>query len=525
MSNSTIKLTLADRLIGAVYAPYKTRAIQHRAVQQQYQNLSKRDGVGRKRGSGYTNQPLGPGKIRKLTPHSRRVMIQQSREAYENNALAFSLINRATDNIIGEGMTPKPMSADMGWNAEVAQWWRESYEPDSSGKFTKAELQRMWFRSYLRDGDVGAIMLRRGQLQTIESDYIQSPGDSGDLYSLANNPDVVDGFKVSPAGRLQQAYVASIDASGGMVWPAIDMRNFLFHARHDRTNREAVRGVPALGIVLPLLEHIDGTMEAVVMAHRIAASFGVLIKKNNPGAANNALPSLGSSPNTGDINKAYQIKPGMVEHMNINEEAQQIKPEHPTASFESFMTTLVRFVGVPLGLPLELSLMDFSKTNYSSARASLEQAYRSFRVEQNKFADGWLSKWYRWRLSKAVNMGELSAPPEDFLQHRWMAQPWPYLDPVKDAQGVLAAQDAGMTTLTDELAKRGYEFEEWIEMRSNEIQTASDAGVPLFHSSASRDAKAEGAAPEPAPEPEQEDENTDNPLPPMESDDELPSQE
>jgi len=41
-------------------------------------------------------------------------------------------------------------------------------------------------------------------------------------------------------------------------------------------------------------------------------------------------------------------------------------------------------------------------------------------------------------------MGELSgAIPDDYQRHDWMAQPWPYLNPVDDAQGVLAATDGG----------------------------------------------------------------------------------
>lgn len=459
--------------------------MQHRA----FQNLSQRDDIGRKSSGRYTSQPIGVGQIRKLTPFSRRVMIQQSRELYENNTLANSLITRAVDNIIGEGMSVKPMSSDQGWNREAAAWWKESYQADAMAKFSNAELQRVWFRSYLRDGDIGAIMLRGGQLQTIESDYIQSPNNSGDMYQGGLvEPDIVDGFKVGRSGQIQSAYVASIGTKRSTEWAEINIRNFLFHANLDRANRTAVRGVPVLGIVRPLLEQIDGTMEAVVMAHRMAASFGILVKKNNPGAANGNLPSLTNTPASGQINKAYQIKPGMVEHMNLNEEAQQIKPEHPTASFESFMTTLVRFAGIPLGLPLELALLDFSKTNYSSARASLEQAYRGFRVQQNRFIDNWLTKMYRWRISKAINMGEITGtPPEDFQRHQWMAQPWPYLNPVDDAQGVMAAIDAGMTTLTDELSKRNYTFEDWLDMKQEEIQRADDAGVPLLRSNMSRE--------------------------------------
>lgn len=497
--NKQPALTFWDKAIGAVYAPYKTKAIQHRTAQASFENVSRRDDRGRKSSQGYTQQPYGYGKRRTLTPETRRFMVQQSRDMYENNALAHALIARSVDNIIGEGMQVKPMSSDDGFNREVKRWWNEEYEADASGRFSNSEIQRLAFGSHYRDGDIGAIMLRRGQLQIVESDFIRSPHKASDKYGMRGpfKPDVVDGVKVSASGRPEAYHVETVE--GGRVdYPEVPVRNFLFLANYDRANYTAQRGTPVLSIIRPLLEHIDATNEAVVMAHRIAASFGVFIQKDNPGQSASNLPSLTGTPKAGDVNKAFQIKPGMVEYGQPGQSITQVKPEHPTTSYSEFMSFQIRMAGVVLGLPLELALLDFSKTNYSSARASLEQAYRTFRVQQNRFRDQWLTKWYRWRISKAVNEGVFGGSiPADFQRHTWMAQPWPYLNPVQDAQGVLAATDAGMTTLTDELAKRGYEFGEWLEERQTEIQRADEAGVPLFHSNMSRDAQADTATEQP----------------------------
>lgn len=491
--SQTAELTFWDKAIGKVYAPYLTKAIQHRTAQQGFQNLSRRDDRGRKSSSGYTEQPYGYGRRRTLTPFARRAIVQQCRDLYENNALAHSLIERAVDNIIGEGMEVKPMTSDAGFNQAAKQWW-DQYAADATGRFSKSEIQRIAVRSHHRDGDIGAIMLRRGQIQIVETDYIRSPNRSDDMFAPGRSPyepEVVDGVRVGSGGRPQAFHVETADNSRGTRYPAISARDFIFYANLDRANYTAQRGTPLIAIIRPLLEHVDATNEAVVMAHRIAASFGALVKKDNPGQSSNALAPLNSSSSVpaGAVNKKFQIKPGMFEYLNPGESIEQIKPEHPTTSYAEFMSFQVRMAGIVLGLPLELALLDFSKTNYSSARASLEQSYRSFRVQQNRFKDQWLTKWYRWRISKAVGMGEFgSGVPDDFQRHTWHAQPWPYLNPVQDAQGVLAATDAGMTTLTDELAKRGYEFGEWLDMRREEIQRADEADVPLFHSNLSRDA-------------------------------------
>ena len=183
------------------------------------------------------------------------------------------------------------------------------------------------------------------------------------------------------------------------------------------------------------------------------------------------------------------MEPGQYRFADLNSEFEQIRPEHPTSNFQDFMTFLIRLAGVAIGLPLELALLDFSRTNYSSARASMEQAYRRFRIHQRMFANRILKRLYRWRVSKWIKDGTIKqAPPGSALNHRWLGQPWPYLDPVKDAEGSLVAIDAGFTTLTDELMKRGMEFDTWLDTRRGEIEKTRAAEVPTVHSSKTRDA-------------------------------------
>lgn len=489
---SDIKLNPIQRAIGAVLPGYRQRAVEaaaYEAAANQYVNSARRASRGgRTDKTGYTNQPWSIWGNRTMTAANRRVAVQKSRQIYENNVLGRSMLDRAVDNIIGEGMYVRPRTSDDGFNREVSQWWAE-YQADDRGMVDNATLQRQWYRSFRRDGDVGGILLKRGQVQTIESDLIQSPeGQVGDLYRVGNRPEVVDGVKLTANGRPTAYHVATLDTSGKASWPAIPARNFLFIADNDRSDYTAVRGVPTLATIGWLLEQIDGTVESVVLAHRMSAAFGLVKKVASPGKRIANLPTTTNA--SGDTQAKIAIEPGMFDFIGHDDDLIQVKPEHPTTSFSDFMSTLVRFAGLNLGLPLELAMLDFSKTNYSSARASMEQAYRSFRVQQRFFANCWLSKWYRWRIAKAVNLGELRGNvPDDYLRHEWFGQPWPYLNPVDDAQGTLALIDSGRTTLTEELTKRGMTLEDWLDVKQEEIQKAGDAGVPLLHSNLTRNAE------------------------------------
>lgn len=486
-----IKLNAIQRAIGAVVPGYRNAVVESKAreaLTREYINSARRASrTGRTDKTGYTQQPWGIWGNRTMTAAGRQIAVKKSRAIYENNVLGRSMLDRAVDNIIGEGMYVRPRTSDDGFNAEADAWWKQ-YHADDRGMVDNATLQRQWFRSFKRDGDVGGILLKGGQVQTIESDLIQSPdGSIGDQYWRGNRPEVVDGVKLTMSGRPTAFHVATLDAKGKASWPAIPARNFLFIADNDRSDYTAVRGVPTLATIGWLLEQIDGTVEAVVMAHRMSAAFGLVKKVASPGKRIGNLPT--TTNGSGNSQAKISIEPGMFDFIGHDDDLIQVKPEHPTTSFSDFMGTLVRFAGLNLGLPLELAMLDFSKTNYSSARASMEQAYRSFRVQQRYFANNWLSKWYRWRIAKAVNLGELSgAIPDDYLNHEWFGQPWPYLNPVDDAAGTLALIDSGRTTLTQELAKVGMTLEDWLDEKATEINKAGEAGVPLVHSNLSRDA-------------------------------------
>lgn len=443
---------------------------------------------------GWSTQPWGGDQQRTLTPGKRRSMVKRARQIDEQNMLGSSLLDRAVDNIIGTGMVLQSKSKSKRWRSNVEAAWRD-YIPqmDARSLMDGDELQRSWYRSHLRDGDVGLLLLRSGAVQTIESDYIQSPGGAGDLYRKESEPQILDGVEVNGIGRPTGFHIASINARKAQEWTRIGARDFVWYPRLERNNPQVVRGVPLVAQLAPFLDQIDGTVEAVVMAHRMSAMFGLIHKRENPAAAFNNLPSMRASAN-GTQQKSITLEPGMVEYIGANDGIEQVRPEHPTTSFADFMSFLIRLAGLKLGLPLELALLDFSRTNYSSARASMEQAYRKFRIEQRTFSNKVMSRIYRWRISKMVNEGVLSNPPSDYLEHQWFAPEWPYLDPLKDAEGALVAVDAGFSTLAKELARRGMDLETWIEDRKSELASLEEAGLPTIRSNKTREAGAPGGS-------------------------------
>lgn len=97
----------------------------------------------------------------------------------------------------------------------------------------------------------------------------------------------------------------------------------------------------------------------------VAASFPVFIETANPDLAS------GGFSNTTTKQKYQEFSPGGVFYGAYGERPHVLNSNRPGDSFAPFVERLLRAVGASVGLPYEVVAKDFSKTNYSSARAAL----------------------------------------------------------------------------------------------------------------------------------------------------------
>src|SRR6185312_8353225 len=122
--------------------------------------------------------------------------------------------------------------------------------------------------------------------------------------------------------------------------------------------------------------------------------------------------------------------------------------------FAENLRMLIRLLGLAFGQPLEYVLLDFSTVSGQTAKASALQAQRAFEAIQRLLIDEYYSRIYRWRISKFINDGELEDRPDKFA-HKWHAEPWPYLDPIKEIQATLLEIDGGLTSEKRAIMARG----------------------------------------------------------------------
>ena len=194
-----------------------------------------------------------------------------------------------------------------------------------------------------------------------------------------------------------------------------------------------------------------------------------------------------------------EFENGMIRYLGPNEEAQVVNPQRPGPTFDSFTEKILRFIGAGLGMPYELIIKDFSKTNYSSARAALNEAWKFLKCHQRWLSEKICQPVWELVAEEAFLRSYVTAP--NFYQKkifynraRWIPPSRGYVDPEKEINASITAMDHGLSTLSDECAANGKDWQDVLRQQKKEEDFRSKIGLKPRPSLAAKGGAA--AAPE-----------------------------
>lgn len=400
--------------------------------------------------------------------YDRSKMVTQSRQFYRDNGLYRGLIGRAVTNIVGAGFGLQAQTGNRAWNARAEALWAEwAIDPEVRGLWSWPEVQRLTCSDLLLTGDVLAIKVgagdQRGRLQIIESERVTAH-------------DMALGIRVNAVGRPTGFHVAVysdgfVDAAKGKWYRAADV---CFVALLDRPS--ATRGVPACQSSFAMLHRINDACDSEVLAMQLLArlAFAIKTEGGQPWAQETSRddPEQASSEEEGDVStRLHEFDYALVAHLAPGEEVSPIAREIPGKNFPENIRTFLRLLGLPIGMPLEIVLLDWSQTNYSSARASLEQAFAEFSGHQRLLCRRFHSPVYRWKVDGWIAEGKLSPRP-DAHAHDWITPAWPWIDQLKECQAWGARLDRGLATHAETLKSLNRDRETVVTQRRREVEEA-----------------------------------------------------
>lgn len=441
----------------------------------------------------------------------RERVADRANDLVANDPHACSLVEAISVNTVGPGLWPqsKPNFKRLGISeeqaveiAEQAEWEFERFnlEADARGisDFYGIQFQNLW--SMLVNGEFLNLPLMlhgpehdhrryRLALQVLDPLRLSTPSD------MQFHPDIRDGVRLGRLGEPQSYFIASgVDGRFGVSAvnqhfvelprkaahrPVVMHR---FHAKHPEQNRGLSVLAPAMSFFRNFSDYLDYELLGAI----IAASFPVWIEKASPYDAH-GLPGV-SRTNTAEGSAIHyrETPPGQILYGNPGEKPHILKGDRPGNSFQIFVETALRAVGAATGMPYEVISKDFSKTNYSSARAALQEAWRVFELYQDWLVTHFCQQIWEMFFEEAILRGRIVLPSSapDFYEFRaeycacdWIGPERTNVDPVKEITADIMGLNAGIVTLADIAAKRNKDWEAQAKQRKRERDKLRELGM------------------------------------------------
>lgn len=463
-----VKPNLLDRVIGYVSPMRGARRAQARALISCYGAVSGESSFDANKNSPYNRKLhlVGGEGDDHLCVSDLFQLRETSRLMDLNNGLSMSIMDRVAENVVGPGgyeLKPQISSKDLNkqatkdLNKKIAEdfhhWFH--HQLDHRRESNGWPLIRTCYRGSLRDGDSWGEYRYEGDgsVMMFEGCRVISP-------EVHRTPKVRSGGKLRPMhngvvkdrdGRKSHLWIADkspstpyVSNNEGRLYNA---KNFVQFYNSRRLTFS--RGIPVLAPVIREVNDIDDLLAFERTAAKKVASMNIIVKTSNPGGVANLALGTNQEVVANQRKQVQYLDPMKLNYFSKDVEISDLASNHPNTTFEPFIELLNRYVGLPVGLPLELVLLDFSKVNFASSRQLLNQAQLHFKCEQESvgFAISWIyERWLEHRLDRGDYPRDKMGPYP--FNHTWGYTGWPSPNPLQDVLAAAKSVETGLNSRT-----------------------------------------------------------------------------
>lgn len=451
----------------------------------------------------------------------RELLVARTHDLIRNHGLISGAVQTHLDNVIGPNLRlcAKPDWRALGLDPEWAREWQRMVEPkfrqwaddpdcncDASRRMNFGAMVAQGYRTYLSSFEILATaewLPRRRYATAIQ---MVDPSRLSNPYEQPDGSRLRAGVQLDEMGAPIGYHIASnlrddpYYLQGFRTWKFIPRetawgRTMVIHIfDSERPGQSRGKGgivsVLAKGKMLEKFESV--TLQAAILNAMYAAVIESPMDWEAVGQAM-GVPHADDPTVTYMSNRAAFHKNGTVRynglkipHLYPGEKFELQQPQHPTAAFASFEEATLRHLAGGLNLSYEQLSRDYSKTNYSSARAAMLEAWRFFRGRREAIAGKFATQVYALWLEEAIQRGDVELPPgapsfyeakAAWTRCRWIGPGQGHIDPLKEAKGTEVELKNWLTTLEEECAKRGLDYEEVLEQRALEQRLMDEMGL------------------------------------------------
>lgn len=418
-----------------------------------------------------------------------------SRMLVRDNAYAWGVVDTIVSSVVGRGIqTMSDLQDAEDINEQRDELWHDwSKVCDINGVLDWHGIQQLAQREMVEAGEVLVHMVSVNEidrgirrpvpfaLELIEADRLAV--EHSTLRAAPNGNEIIRGVEVDALGKPLAYHVYKTHPSDYHHQREVirlPAANVLHLYRKDRVGQ--TRGVSWFAPVVSWLRDLGVYLENEMVASAIAACYTAAIKSRSPISMLN--PETGADASDSNNNPYDFMQPGQIMHLHPDEDITFGNPGRPNADAGTWINLILRGIAVGTGLSFETVSRDYSYTNYSSNRASQLEDRRRFRCWQQYLERHLCDRvWMRFCEKAAFvshpafpSLSELLENPE-LVPSQNLATGWEWVDPVKEGDASAAAIFNNLSTVRDELGKKGYNWRKIMAQRAKEMQLMDELGL------------------------------------------------
>lgn len=448
-----------------------------------------------------------------------------------NDGYALGGIALHRDSIVG---TEFRLSATPNWRAlDLSEEWAEEFQAvvearfqviaesescwlDVARRLTLTEMVRLAVGSFVMTGEFLATaewikndLTRplRTAMQMVAPARLSNPNDTSDTKTLRRGVEMNDQGR--PLGyHIRRAHphdrTAFMDRYSWKRVPAETKWGRLqcLHVMEQRLPDQS-RGIADMTSVLKHMKMTKQFQEIVLQNAVVNATYAAAIESDMPNEQLVMAMGGGSDGQQNALTWYLNMLTGYVsQSKNIALDGVKIPHLFPGTKLNmqlagkpggvgsEFETSLLRHVAAGLGLSYEEFSRDYTKTNYSSARASMASTWRYMQTRKKIVADKVATAIYRLVVEEEINSGNLPIPrgktnawfyeplvKDALCKAEWIGASRGQIDEKKETEAAVIRMEKGISTLEMECQRLGYDYRDVIIQRAREKKLLEKHGL------------------------------------------------
>ena len=398
------------------------------------------------------------------SPDVRKALRERARYEVANNSYAKGIVVTLANDTIGTGPRLQMLTGNDELNRDVERefsaWSQAVRLPEKLRTMRMARCQ---------DGEAFAMLVENPGIEhdiQVDLALVEADRVTSDLTVLGRS-DEVDGIRLDAHGNPTSYRVLRHHPGGAefdLGQKAIDVpAQAMIHVfRADRP--ELHRGIPEITPALPLFAQLRRYTLAVLAAAEAAADFAGILYTDAPasGEADAVEPM--------DL---IQLERNMLLTMPGGWKMAQLDPKQPATTYAEFKREILNEIARCLNLPYNVAAGNSSGYNYASGRLDHQTYFKAIRVDQAFIAarvlDCILAVWLReYALARGLDVP---------AAHQWFWDGQEHVDPAKEANAQRLRLESHTTTLSQEYARQGLDWEAELRQRAREKDLMRELGL------------------------------------------------